>query len=346
MTAFPDYFFLELTRNCNLYCTMCRPKPLISSDWIMSDEILEQATAIISRYGKVVDLRGWGESTLDDRLLPLAASFWEKGILTRLYSNLNAKDSHFWEALAKTNISIAVSIETAEPELYEKLRRGGKLKQVETHLERFCSTVRENRQNNYPYLTVVVSEDNIHHLNSLVVFAANYGLQEIELNPINVSDPTMPSGRRNGFRPETAPIAIARLKELCEKSAEKNLRVTVAASLFGENPISPKICIHPWKYCCICFDGTVTFCDHLLHNKAAVMGNISKNSFEDIWLSEPYMQLREEHAAGSYDRLTSCGIECEWCATNRFGNSEWLIAPGFQPIDLAHYLSLLELNPV
>ena len=69
MENYPEYFFIELTQNCNLYCTMCRPHKMINENWFMSDELLELSLSLAERYAKVADLSGWGEASLDSRLI-------------------------------------------------------------------------------------------------------------------------------------------------------------------------------------------------------------------------------------------------------------------------------------
>lgn len=68
LNSYPRFLFLELTRNCNLHCSMCRPYNLFKNEWFMSDEVLGRVSEQLFGNVEVVDLRGFGESTLD-RLL-------------------------------------------------------------------------------------------------------------------------------------------------------------------------------------------------------------------------------------------------------------------------------------
>lgn len=338
MKSYPEYFFIELTQNCNLYCSMCRPKIMCNHDWYMSDELLEKSCALAEKYAKVVDLRGWGESSLDDRLIPIAERFKSKGIKTRLYTNLNARSPQYWVELVKTGIELAISIETGNAEHYQELRRGGNLERVKRNLKAIMNTCSECSSIIMPYFTVVISENNLDDLMTIVSLAKEMGIKTIELNPISCRDELEPSGRRTGLRKSNRDYAVKRLKEMSEYGAENGIKIELAANLFSENENDAYECIHPWKYCCICMDGTITFCDHLLHNKGAIMGNMKIEGFEDIWFGNKYSKLRDNHQKLAFADYTSIGIECEWCYNNRYGNSECLIEPSIKPILLHKYL--------
>lgn len=342
MITYPEYFYIELTQNCNLYCTMCRPHVMTNKDWFMSNELLDKVCEIAETYAKVVDLRGWGESTLDNRLIEVARRFQNKAIHTRIYTNMNARDTEYWVNLAKTGIEMAISIEAGEESLYSKLRRGGNLLTVKNHLKAIVEAKKEYDAINVPYFSVVVSENNIDHLLSLVTLASETGVTTIELNPISCRDEDEPSGRRTGLRSSDFVNATLKLRELLSYARSKGITVELAANLFSENRNRLYSCIHPWKYCCICYDGSITFCDHLLHHKGAIMGNLYDSEFEDIWFGDEYMELRKNHSAGLFSMYTQRGIECEWCYKNRYGNSEWLIDTSTKPILLEEYLERIE----
>lgn len=334
MENYPEYFFIELTQNCNLYCTMCRPHKMINENWFMSDELLELSLSLAERYAKVADLRGWGESSLDSRLIPTALRLFKKGIEVRIYTNMCANDCAYWSRAAKTGMTPAISIETGIPSHYSALRRGGELDVMLQHLEAFL----KHTIGQQPYFTTVISEDNIDDLDSLVKLASEYGIKEIELNPISKADKATPSGRRTGLRACDTEHAIECLTEMSEITSQCGVSVKVAANLFSEYSLPPRTCIHPWKYFCICYNGDVTFCDHLLHHKAAVMGNLLSQSFEEIWFGNDYEKLRCMHEAAVFDEMNLKGIECEWCCQNRYGNSEYLVKTGIAPIELDDYL--------
>lgn len=336
---YPSYFFIELTRNCNLSCPMCRQEVMEDKSWFMEDGILEKALAAAEKYAKVVDLRRWGESTLDDRLIPIALRLKEKGIKTRLYSNFNARDEQYYRELAGTGIEIAISIESGNGEKYRRLRRGGELQKVERHLEAFIDECRKEGLPNLPYFTTVVSDDNLDELDSLVELAAKHGIGRIELNPIQTREGGRSFARIGNTEREAA---MASLKRLASMAEDKGVAVLTAATLFNEYSVPLFECIHPRRYCVIEMDGTVNFCDHARKCPESSMGNLKDMSLEEIWNGDRFKEIRLKHQHFDFADLKAAGIECNWCVRNRYGNSEYLVEPGIEPIPLKEYLSGLE----
>ena len=336
---YPEYFFIELTRNCNLHCPMCRGDDIPEHDHGMKDDILRKALDIVIKYAKVVDLRLWGESTLDDRLLELAGFLHDKGIMTRLYTNLNARYADYYRQLARTGIMLAISLESGIAENYKRLRVGGSLERLESNLEAFVETCHREELVNIPYFSVVVSEHNMSDFCSIVELASKHGIHEIELNPISCFEK---GKHRTGFRAADRDAAVKALSEMEIMSERCGITVTVAATLFSENSVPVHRCIHPWKYCVIGIDGRIRYCDHIGKKIRGIMGDLNENSFEDIWNSEQYRTVRRQHRKYDFTGLKKEGMDCGWCARNRYGNSEWLVEPGIEAIVLKDYLAGLE----
>lgn len=180
----PRMLFLELTRNCNLYCSMCRPYNLYRNDWVMSEKTLLKIKQQLLPYVEVIDLRGFGESSMDKRLVDLAKEFNLNGVKTRLYTNLCTQTKEYWKNLINTNISLAISIETSDPIKYSKIRRGGNFKVMRDNLISIMDTSPET----IPYFSVVLSNNNYKDIIGLIDFASEVGIKLIELNPISKSN--------------------------------------------------------------------------------------------------------------------------------------------------------------
>ncbi|WP_239374320.1 hypothetical protein [Frankia sp. Cj5] len=64
LTCRPLVVFLELTRDCNLHCAMCRSSSDSFRGMNMPRDILLEIAEELFPSAALVDLRGWGESTL------------------------------------------------------------------------------------------------------------------------------------------------------------------------------------------------------------------------------------------------------------------------------------------
>ncbi len=344
-SLYPKYVFIELTKNCNLYCIMCREKKLYFDDWYMSDEILEKVMKTIVPHAEVVDLRGWGESSLDPRLPKLIDKISQLGKKTVLYTNLNTHNPSYWKNIIKKGTFLAISIESGNKENYKKIRRGGNLEVVKNNLKAIIEECDKNSTFPRPFFTTVISEKNVKEIKSLVDFGLEVGINEIELNPL--SRPyhlNKPLGRWFGVLPEFEHETNCYLNDAYEYAKEKGISIKVAANLYHENSMKYKKCCHPWDYCCICTNGDVSFCDHLFHNTNAIMGNLNDDDFYTIWHNNKYEELRKMHDEGIYNQLTEKGLECQWCSKNRYGNLEYLIGNDSRAIDLKMYLKTREVK--
>lgn len=121
---------IELTRECNLRCVYCA----VSQDFwehksmdlndVRLDEIVEHLKSV---GNKQIVMQGHGEMTIVPKWEMIAKTFIDNGFELITCTNLakTFSDDEI-NTLAKF-ISITASIDTADPELFSKLRRGARL---------------------------------------------------------------------------------------------------------------------------------------------------------------------------------------------------------------------------
>lgn len=318
VSSMPQYVFVELTRNCNMKCTMCRPNNIFKKENEMNDEILDKIEKQILPYAKVVDLRGWGESTLDNRLLPLIKKLTKQGKIVSLYTNFQARDKEYWKELLETNLFLAISLRSANKEHYEEMMINASYEKLIDHLSIIP------KENNV-YFTVVVGDENINDLCDIIKLAKKYNVKEIQLNPLSYFRKGM-DYPINGITKEYQGKAKEVFKKASLLAKELNIKLLVCADLFSSS--SQKCfgtCIHPWYYCYIRKDGGIGFCNHLLCTEETIMGNLSNSDFKDIWNNEKYQQIRKYHIDRNFNVLRSQTIDCDWCYENRYADMEHLV---------------------
>ena len=64
LESLPLVLILELTQNCNLSCPMCRQGSGYRKEWDMSPSIFDKIAEELFSKAMIIDLRGYGESTL------------------------------------------------------------------------------------------------------------------------------------------------------------------------------------------------------------------------------------------------------------------------------------------
>ena len=331
VTDMPEFVFVELTRNCNMMCTMCRPNNIFKKENEMPDEILNKVIEQILPTAKIVDLRGWGESTLDNRLLPLIKDLTNKGKIVSLYTNFQARDENYWKEMLSTNLHLAISLRSANKKHYEEMMVNAKFEKLINHLSLIP-------KNNNAYFTVVIGDENIDDIIDIIKLAHQFNIKEIQLNPLSYFRKGM-EYPITGITKDYQDYAIEVFKNANKIADELNVKLTICADLLSRSTQKCYgTCIHPWYYCYIRKDGGVGFCNHLLCTEEAIMGNLKDNDFKDIWNNEKYKKIRDYHLNKDFSFLKAQTIECDWCYENRFGDLEFLVCPEKKNLTMAEYL--------
>ena len=331
LESLPQTVFVELTRRCNMYCTCCRPQILSSPELDMPDDVLERIEAEVLPTARVIDFRGWGESSIDDRLPDLIGRWSNKGKQLFLYTNCQTKDQSYWEEMFRQNIHVLISLRSGRKELYESFMRGASHQRLLSHLKKIP-------EENQVYFTVVLGDDNLYELQDIANLAIRYHVRQIHLNPLS-NRPNPSDYPQLGVREENYMVLADQLSKLNELCKNNDIQVNVCADLFSRNRHMLKRCIHPWSYVYIAYDGSIGFCDHLMCVENSVMGNIT-SGFTTVWNNEKYQKLRQRHATKNIRDLFCSHFECLWCYENRYGNWEHLVLPENKAYSLADYLDL------
>lgn len=322
----PQMLFLELTRACNLACPMCRDEVLSGRHLAMSAEVLARVEAELFPYVDVVDLRGFGESTLDGRLLPLVDQLNTSGTWTKVLTNLSLHSPSYWGEVGSKEFLVGISLEAASPGAYERTRKGARFDRFLANLHALRRAQIARGGTDDIYFNVVVSDENICELVGLVELAGRASVPLITLNPIaqGTEDDTYPG---IGVRPSNVKPLRDALEEARQCAAVNGVELRLGANLatgcttlggFGQ-------CLHPWSYVYVRYDGGIGFCDHLLTQEDAIFGNILETSFMDVWNGASYTQMRQEHVDRDFERLHRQGIECDWCYKNRYTDCEDMV---------------------
>jgi MoaA/NifB/PqqE/SkfB family radical SAM enzyme len=126
LQAKPQRLVFELTNSCNLNCVMCGRnskhfKPTtFNTDWLQKfDDVADHV--------EEVTLMGWGEPTMHPQFTKfLQWAHYHK--LRKYFCTNGMKLDHFLNPIFDLQVDVvAVSIDAANSELNEKIRRGSKL---------------------------------------------------------------------------------------------------------------------------------------------------------------------------------------------------------------------------
>lgn len=327
MRGLPNILFLELTRRCNLACSMCRSGMMTDRGLDMSEEVLRRVEEDLLPTARVVDLRGWGESLLRRDFLPIVERFSQPGVQLRVLSNGTIRKPDIWRQLMRRGAWVGISVDATENALLKELR-GCRIEPIEQSLKSLVHwrDVYGNDANNV-YLTVTVSSKSLGNLEELLSWAHNLGVGRVHMIPIAC----WPSDAKHLDHSEASiPAVFERLR----KSANAlGISLQLGAAMTTGLALKDRLldrCIHPWMYTYITYAGDVGFCDHLIGRDDLTSGNILDKPFDEIWNSPPLVSLRAAHLAKRQDHPYH--EHCTWCFKNRYADFEHEIEPKLSSI--------------
>jgi radical SAM protein with 4Fe4S-binding SPASM domain len=328
LSSLPRVLFIELTENCNLSCSMCRSAGPFDRTRNMPSELFDRVADELFPTAEIVDLRGWGESTILKDFPAYVDKTLDYGCRIRLISNLTVPNEDLWRKLVRSGSLIGVSFDAADAETFATLRRGAKLSTILQNLETIADEGRRSGVGtDNVHLNVVVQSAAIKELPDIVRIASGLGLS-VHLNPVFLDDTD----------PDALRYHVTELAEILGVTADtavaENVKVQLDTSLdfaWSQPEHANKTCTHPWMYCYVNYKGEVGFCDHLIGipGKKYLFGDLSQESFTDIWNGPSYRQLRAEHAAGKLS-LSDRFEECRWCYENRYVDFEQETYPPYE----------------
>lgn len=320
----PLALFLELTQNCNLSCPMCRFGEKYDPVLNMEQEVFDRLTEELFPYAHLVDLRGWGESTMLPKFGEFVARALQHRVQLRLVTNGMVNRKPVWDMMMRAHAVVMVSCDAASPELFAKLRAGGTLERL-VHTVRTLVEARDRHgaPRDNICLNAIASMDNLDELPDIVRLAARLDVSTVVIHPI-VTGLDDPSHLRNDL-----PRTQRAYEEAAETGRREGVVVQVGAapdpSLAVPDMVRRPACMHPWSYAYIRYDGAVGFCDHLIGGDGEyTLGSLRENTFDEIWNGEKWQDLRRAHLSGN---IPDEYLPCRYTYAQRYVDFEHLVHP-------------------
>lgn len=317
----PLKLYVELTRNCNFRCIMCPQQlmrgydPSLDMPWPLFKRIADS----LFPHAEYVDLRGFGESIIMRdwrRCLDYALRFdCRYGLIT----NLSIKDDKMWERMVRSNFFIGVSFDGATKKTFEHIRRGANFSTIMTNLEKVARWRREYEmpEENLK-LMVTVQQENLEELPDIIGIAHDLGVKRVQFSPSRVTRESGVFDRDEVFdRPDLVNPALERSISLAKRHGIQLLmtgsfkqRETESAHGYAVQ----QSCDHPWTGIYVTAEGLVGPCNQLMLPLGILLGDLRKESFEDIWNGFNFRLFRK--LMHTPNRLN----HCDWCFRNRYGD--------------------------
>jgi radical SAM protein with 4Fe4S-binding SPASM domain len=151
-------------------------------------------------------------------------------------------------------------------------------------------------------MNTVISKQNINELGDIVRLAADSGVRMVNfLDPVPVDEITVVS------IPSEVEFAAIHIKEISALARSLGLGISWQIRQRREPSSGIGRCLHPWKTIFVRANGSVQPCMALFGtDKAAVMGNIFQEDFEEIWNGDQYREYRRTKRRGTNTLCRVC----------------------------------------
>ena len=268
----PQLLMLEVTNVCNLRCLNCTNKDMQRQRGFMElriyKKIIDEA---VSLGVNKVCITG-GEPTLHPQLIDQVAYAKTRGIKSlTIITNAQLLTPLLSKKLIEARLDrLAVSIDAAIPETYNKMRPPGDLKIVENNLETFIKLKREIKTLK-PQVTVKFIKE-----------------------PINANEVSL---FRRKWKNQADEIYISFLHNWGGAISKKEHKWR------GGPKRDP--CSWIFRHMYVCWDGRVSLCC-LDSEVGTLLGGIKEMSIKDIWHSSKLQGIRQAHLDGNFNGLPLC----------------------------------------
>lgn len=279
---------VEPSSVCNLKCSMCIVSIMLPQAGVTSisssdfSNLLNQLPSL-----RAVNLTGIGESLLNRGLEEMIAAARQEGIRVSFITNGQLLDEGRAEKVIQSGVeTISFSLEAAQGEPYERIRRGASWAKLEKNITFLLEKIKEKGAKTAVVLNVVLLKESLEnpaHLRQIIDFASRLGVKNVTLqNPHDLEA----NGTLIYFKEKKESLEKL-FRELRAYAAERRVNVTLPNTTIKEGS-----CYYPWVYPQITAAGELLPCCLLsqFDKPEAIVGrysfgNVFKDGFAQSWNS-------------------------------------------------------------
>lgn len=266
---------IGVTNLCNAECIMCphsKLKKMGTMDIKLYKKIIDNCKKLNI---KVITLSFFGEPFLDKELIEKIRYAKEKGMQVAFYSNASLLNEEWANKIVNSGLdSITISFDGYSKETYEKIRKKLKFDIVKKNILNLIET-REKMKKANPKINLVLVELE-ENKKEIKKFYKEWGKKVDSINIINMRN------WANDIK-----------KEGTKESFHFNKKM------------KRKPCALIWMKMVVDWNGDVVLCcDDWNHS--TVLGNLKKQTIEEIWKGDKLKKIREAHMKGEFWKVPLC----------------------------------------
>jgi len=270
---FPYAVRIESTNLCNARCINCTRDIMTRSTGVMEMGLFKKIVDECAENDVgVIHLHNFGEPFLDRRVFDKIRYIRDRGIKTRLFTNLSIFSREAAAELVETGLSrIKISIDGADRETFEAIRRGLKYDKVVENIETLLDE-KKRRGSKLPKVGLVFVET---HENR---------------------------GQTRDFKQKWK----GRVDSI-HIMKYHNWGGSHHADRGTDMRAMP--CLRIWRTFTILYNGEAALCC-MDYDGRVKLGDVTKNTIREIFKGELLKKIKSWHLSGRFDRIPICG-RCE-----------------------------------
>jgi len=315
--SLPKHVQVEVTTFCNMNCLSCGRRDIIEKPYHMQFAELKKIFDAIQPHN--INLSGLGEPLLNPDIFKMIAYCKSKGAVVNFPTNLNVSSKLIPKLVEAGPQQIKVSIDSATPETYRKVRRKNSFEKIQKNI-RLINTLKQEHNLHHPEIrfNFALQKANIGELPQVLSLASELGVDTVyiqDLNYFSIEDKksALCNIDRHALRAMLGKGAqIARQKGIntnlvnWKRHFSSFYNKMLPQDQFHPNSIK---CLFPWVSAFIDVHGNVKPCPVFVWEKDSYsLGNCLEVPFEKMWNGSQYHELRKAFKQNKRE----CAI-CERC---------------------------------
>ncbi len=309
----PTDVWLQITSGCDLDCFLCseheRPpeEKLARNLRVMPIALAVRVASEVAPFARRLVIGTSGEPLLHPDLAQILTEMSRAGRELGLLTNgRNFLRPGVAPLVARLVTDLTVSLDAATPETFERMRAPAKWTEQIQSLERLAqerSRISEHERGRLTF-AFVLARSNVHELPAFIELAQRLGAERVLVHPVV---PVNRAGEEEQL-PEDSEIYADVLAQSQERAKALGVELdappaTHSPALIAPAPSAPEHaprrasdgrirCSQPTCEVYVLYDGRVFACSHPLSYEKMLVGDLSRQSFDEIWNGEAYRALR------------------------------------------------------
>jgi radical SAM protein with 4Fe4S-binding SPASM domain len=276
---------IEPTTRCNFRCEFCYGRYIEQGSLRIQDffKILDQVPGV-----QAVEITGEGEPLVNRHIFEMIEACASRGIWTHITTNGSLVTESTCARLLSSGLSsIAISLESIDPVQFARLRPGGTLESVVEAI-RTILHLREGRKAPLEFgLWVTILRETLMQVDRIDEFAKELGVDYVQFQTLN------PMSSYKKFYSEELRKNILSLDEMKSLIADVNTSPVLRSALSSvTSTYHGKKCAIFTHTLMVYWQGDVTPCCLLKPPHFQSYGNLTRESFNEIWNRKDYRFFR------------------------------------------------------